>query len=84
MAFPIIERFTALIHKRTTNAITIDERLREIIVKDGRRLKTSPPNSAALPEHTFRAAYIAGHVWNNPLNSSPDSPKPSELGWICT
>ena len=38
VAFPIIEGFTALMYKRTTNAITVDEAGREMFVKDGRDL----------------------------------------------
>ena len=55
-----------------------------MFVKDGRDLETISPTSAALLEHTFRAAYIAGHVWNNALVSSPDLSQPNEWGWIRT
>ena len=71
-------------YKRTTNAITVDEARREMFVKDGRDLETIPPISAALLQHTVRAAYIAVHVWNNALVSSPDLPQPNEWGWIRT
>ena len=83
-AFPIIERFTALMYKRTNNAITVDEARREMFLIDGRDLETIPPTPAALLEHTFRAAYIAGHVWNNAFVPSPDLPQPNEWGWIRT
>ena len=33
LAFPIIERFTALMYKRTTNAITVNKARREMFVK---------------------------------------------------
>ena len=77
LVFPIIESFTALVYKRI---ITIDEVLREMLVKHGRDLKTIPPTSAALLEHTFHAVYIAGHMWNNSLVSSRDLPQPNEWG----
>ena len=60
-------------YKRTNNAITVDE-AREIFVKDGRDVETIHPTFAALLEHTFRSACIAGHVWNNAW----------EYGWIRT
>ena len=56
LVFPIIERFTALIYKRTNNTITVDEARREMFVKDGMDLETIRPTSDALLEHTFRAA----------------------------
>ena len=62
LAFLIIEHFTALMYKRTANAITVDEAGCEIFVKDGRDLETIPPTCAALLEHIFCAAYIAGQV----------------------
>ena len=62
LVFPIIERFTALMYKRTTSTITMEEVRREIFVKDGRDLETIPSTSPALLERTFRAAYIAGDV----------------------
>lgn len=52
-------------HKRTTNAITVDEAQREIFVKDGRDVEPIPPTSAALFEDAFGADYIAGHAQNN-------------------
>ena len=83
-AFPIIERFTALMYKRTNSAITVDEARREMFLIDGRDLETIPPTPAALLEHAFRAAYIAGDVWNNAFVPSPDLPQPNEWGWIRT
>ena len=75
LTFSVIERFTALMYKRTNNAITVDEARREIFVKDGRDVETIRPTFAA-----FRSAYIAGHVWNNALVSSPDLQQPNEYG----
>lgn len=61
-AFSILECFTALMHKRTTNAMTVDEAQREIFAKDGRDVEPIPPTSAALFKDTFGADYIAGHA----------------------
>ena len=69
LVFPIIERFTALMYKRTTSTITMDEVRLEIFVKNGRDLEANPSTSAALLERTFRAACIAGDVYNNVLVS---------------
>ena len=55
-----------------------------MFMKDGRDLETIPPISVALLEHTFRTAYIAGHVWNNALVLSPGLPQQNEWGWIRT
>ena len=46
-AFPLIERFTCLMYKRTTNAVSVNEARREMFVKDNRDLETIPPTSAA-------------------------------------
>ena len=55
----------------------VDKARRKMFVKDGRNLKTIPLTSAELLEHTFSAAYIAGHVWNNASGSSPNLPQPN-------
>ena len=53
MIFSIIERFTALMYKRTNNALTVDEALPEMFMKDGRDVETIRPTFAALLEKHF-------------------------------
>ena len=64
-AMPLIERFTYVMYKRTTNCLTVDETRREMFVEDGNDLSSIPPTSSALREHTKRVAYVAGRVWGN-------------------
>ena len=56
-AMPVLERFTTLIYKRTTNCFKANDTRRVLFVKDGRDI---PPTQVALMEQTKRAAYIAG------------------------
>ena len=51
------------LNKTATNSII--EVRREMFLKDVRDQETMPPTSAALLEHAFCSAYIAGHRWNN-------------------
>lgn len=44
-------------------------------------LRTSPPTSNALLQHTARVAYQAGHCWGQCIVSNPELPSPSEWGW---
>ena len=62
LVFPSTERFTAI--KQNSNNSIIEVR-REMFLKDVRDQETMPPTSAALLEHAFCSAYIAGHRWNN-------------------
>ena len=51
------------LNKTATNSII--EVRREMFLKGVRDQETMPPTSAALLEHAFCSAYIAGHRWNN-------------------
>jgi len=80
-SMPVIERFVALMYKRTTNCLTVNEARRELFVKDGRDLNYIPPTAAALFQHVLRASFVAGHVWHQSLVSRPVLPKLEDWGW---
>ena len=80
-ALPMVERYVALMYKRTTNCDKVNEIRREMFVKDGRDIETIPPTSAALIEHVKRAVFIAAYVWFQSLVACPELPSPEEYGW---
>ena len=40
-----------------------------------------PPTSGALKEHVKRAAFQAGHIWNQSTVCNPQLPSPGDWGW---
>ena len=80
----MIERYTSLIYKRTTNCCKVNDTRRELFVKEGRDIEMIPPTQAALIEHAKRAAYVAGYVWGQALERYPVIPPAEEWGWkVC-
>ena len=70
-AMPLIERYTFLIYKRTTNCFKVNDTRRELFVKECRYIGIIPPTQAFLMEHAKRAAYVAGYVWGQTLERYP-------------
>ena len=54
-----LERFIALLYKRSTHLVDINE-LRKVLFA---QLENIPPSKAALTEHIKRALFQAGHIW---------------------
>ena len=79
-SLPMIERFVALMYKRSPNCDKVNELRREMFVKDGRDIETIPPTTAALKEHVSRAVFIAGYTWFQSLVPCPEIPPPQEYG----
>ena len=46
-----------------------------------RSMDNIPPTEAALLQHTQRAIYQAGYVWDQALVRSPVIPFPATYGW---
>ena len=46
-----------------------------------RTLENILPASAALRQHTLRAAYQAGHVWGKAIQNDQALPSPADWGW---
>ena len=51
LLLPMIERYVALMYKRTTTSLSVNEARREMFVKDGRNPENMPPTVAALFQH---------------------------------
>ena len=76
-----IERLTVLIYDRTSSKLTVNEARKQLFAQKGRSRDSIPPSRAALVEHTKRAAYQAGHCWNQALKARPVLPSPGNWGW---
>lgn len=79
--FAILERFTVLLYNRTSSLQDINEARHELFVKKGRGMEDLPPTKDALQQHTKRAVYQAGHIWEQSLNIAPYIPSPGDWGW---
>ncbi len=60
---PSIERFVIVMYDRTNICQTKNEARKDLFARKCRAIDTIPPTSAALLEHTKRAAYQADHCW---------------------
>ena len=74
------QRFTVLLHSRTSNCLTTNECRRELFCQ-GRSIDNIPPISAALWKHTLRSRYVAGHVWVQSMFKDRIPPNPENWGW---
>ena len=81
-AMPTLERFVVLMYDRTSNCLDVNSCRRELFVKKGRPMDALPPTSAALFQHSLRAAYQAGHVWKQALVKQQVLPSPENWGWM--
>ena len=66
----MIEKFVCL----------VDDLRRELFTKEGRFLESS----AALFQHTIRAAFVIGHIWRQSLVPVPTYLPVEEWGWKIT
>ena len=80
-AMPVLERFVVLMYDKTSNCLDVNSCRRNLFVKRGRAMDALPPTSAALLQHSFRAAYQAGHVWRQSLIAQQQLPPPENWGW---
>ena len=80
-AMPVLERFVVLMYDKTSNCLDVNNCRRNLFVKKGRAMDALPPTSAALLQHSFRAAYQAGHVWRQSLIAQQQLPPPENWGW---
>ena len=76
-----IEAFVVIMYDRTTTMFAVNKARFEMFARKQHRYDTIPPTSAALSEHTKRAAYQGGHVWVLSLDFSQDIPSPEDWGW---
>ena len=78
---PQIERFVILLYDRSSECFEVDKARKDLFTRKGRAIENIPPSSAALIQHTKRAAYQAGCVWGQCLLSEPQLENPSDWGW---
>ena len=80
-AMPVLERFVVLMYDRTSNCLDGNSCRRDLFVKKERAMEALPPTFAALLQHSFCAAYQAGHVWRLSLDQQQQLPFPEDWGW---
>jgi len=69
-----------LMYDRTSERQGVDAARRYLFSKKSREIENIPPTAAALLEHTKRAAFQAGHIWDQCLVTKPLVPSPGDLG----
>ena len=77
----VLKRFFVLMYDRTSNCLDVNSCRRDLFVKKGRTMEALTPTFAALVQHSFRAAYQAGHVWRQSLNQQQQLPSLEDWGW---
>ena len=77
----VVQRFTILMYKRTSNLVKVNEARLQLFTQGQRQIDNMPPTKAALAEHTRRAAYQGGHVWGQTMIPIQELPLPSDWGW---
>ena len=78
----LLEEFVVRIYSSKLEGVTTVNRARyEMFTYGGKDFDHLPPTKNALSFHTLRAAYIAGHVWGQALDPSPNLPSPSSWGY---
>ena len=80
-SIPALEKFTVHMYDRTLDCTKVDEARKVLFSQKGRSLDCIPPTSAALVQHTKRAAFQAGYCWGQCLVTSPIFPVLERWGW---
>ena len=75
-----LERFTVLMYKQNSKAISVNDARREMI-GEGRTVDRAPPTSSALLQHVKRAVYVGGHQWKSSLVAQQMLPVVTDWGW---
>lgn len=77
----VLEKFVILMYDRSSSAESVDDARLELFAQKQRSYEAIPPTSAALLQHTRRAAYQAGCVWGQATQCQLVTEDPSEWGW---
>ncbi len=75
-----IEQFIIVMYCKTCPLSKCNEARRDLFTHGSQTLEHIPPTSAALLEHTKRAAYQAGYCWGQCLEARQELPSPSDWG----
>jgi len=70
-----------LLYDRSSECENTNQARRELFTRKDRPIEALPPTSAALLQHTLRAAFQAGFCWGQCLVAVPTMPSPSNYGW---
>ena len=67
---PILEKFVIQLYDRTNLKTNVNDARKELFTQKGRSIDHIPPTSAALLQHTQRAA-LQANIWSHSLESEP-------------
>ena len=70
-----------LLCDRTCTETTVNLARKHIFTTKGRSMDNLPPTRVALLQHTKRAVYQGGYVWEQALVRCPFIPSPETYGW---
>ncbi|KAG7168460.1 hypothetical protein Hamer_G002523 [Homarus americanus] len=77
-----LERFIVLLYDRTSTCCDVNVVRKKLFSRKSRSLKHLPPTRAALEQHIKRAAYQAGHIWEQAAIAFVSLPSPCDWGWM--
>ena len=70
----LLEQYVVLLYDPTSSQTSVNQAHKKLFTLKGRVIGGLPPTQAALIEHTKRAAYLAGHCWEQVMVSGPKLP----------
>ena len=63
----VLERYVVFLYDKTSTCQSVDDARKHLFPQKGRPIDMVLPTSAALLQHTKRAAYQSGHIWGQCL-----------------
>ena len=77
----VLEWFVVLMYDLMSNCLDVNSCCHDLFVKKGQVMEALPPTFATFLQHSFQAAYQAGHVWRQSLDQQQQLPSPEDWGW---
>lgn len=78
----LVEKFVVLLYDKSSDCLDVNAARKDLFCRKSRTLSNIPPTQSALVEHTKRAAFQAGHIWEQSLIARPEIPSPDNWGWV--
>ena len=76
-----LEQLVVVLYDQSSTEKQVNEARLDMFAWKQKSYEMIPPSQSALLEHIKRAAYQAGHVWDQTLIREPVIPTPAEWGW---
>ena len=77
-----IKRFFILLYSRTSPLKKVNDACKQLFSHGNRKVENILPTKQVLCQHVKRAAFQAGHIWEQSQIPKPEVPSPHEWGWV--